>query len=97
MGEQKLNDPHVEALIYRIEPHSTVSYDDATPIVYELTEFRVKVNDGSVRFELKEHYATARNERGLLFGNLLSSGNSGHRSNMDRGSFAYASRNPYPR
>ena len=54
-----MNDPHVEALIYIIEHGSNVTYDDATPVAFDRPGFYVRIEDGRVRFELKEHYATA--------------------------------------
>ena len=61
-----MHDPHVEALVYVIEHDSTVSYVDAAPIEIECPDFRLKVEDKHARFELKEHYATAREARGAL-------------------------------
>ena len=54
-----MNDPHVDALVFGIEHGPAVAYsDDAPPIDHEEPGFRVTLNDGTVRFELKEHHAT---------------------------------------
>ena len=54
-----MNDPHVDALVFRIEHGPALAYsDDAPPIDREESGFRVTLKDGTVRFELKEHYAT---------------------------------------
>ena len=54
-----MNDPHVDALVFRIEHGPALAYsDDAPPIDREEPGFRVTLKDGTVRFELKEHYAT---------------------------------------
>ncbi len=54
-----MNDPHVDALLFRIEHGPGVRYsDDAPPIKHEEPAFRVTLKDRTVRFELKEHYAT---------------------------------------
>ena len=54
-----MNDPHVDALVFRIKHGPTVSYSgDAPPIDHEEPGFRVVLKDQTVRFELKEHYAT---------------------------------------
>ena len=54
-----MNNPHVDALVFGIEHGPAVAYsDDAPPIDHEEPEFRVTLNDGTVRFELKEHHAT---------------------------------------
>ena len=54
-----MNDPHVEALIYIIEHGSNVTYDDAAPVEFDRPGFHARIEDGHVRFELKEHYVTA--------------------------------------
>ena len=53
-----MNDPHVVALIYRIEHSASVNYDRAKPFVREEPAFWLKVKDERVRFEFKKHYAT---------------------------------------
>ena len=54
-----MNDPHVDALVFGIEHGPAVAYsDDAPPIDHEEPGFRVTLNDGTVRVELKEHHAT---------------------------------------
>ena len=54
-----MNDPHVDALVFRIEHGPALGYsDDAPPIEREEPGFRVILKDGTVRFELDEHYAT---------------------------------------
>ena len=56
-----MNDPHVDALVFRIEHGPALAYsDDAPPIDREEPGFRVTLKDGTVRFELKEHYATKK-------------------------------------
>ena len=61
-----MNDPHVEALIHLIEHNSTVRYEDAASIEIERPGFRVRIEDGRARFELKEHYATASEARAAV-------------------------------
>ncbi len=53
-----MNDPHVVALVYRIENDPSVEYRDAPPLDHEENQFRLHVEDQQVRFELKEHCAT---------------------------------------
>ena len=53
-----MNDPHVAALIYKIEHGPSVDYRKAESIDHEEAEFRVKIANEEVRFEFKEHYAT---------------------------------------
>ncbi len=53
-----MNDPHVVALIYRIEHGPSVDYSRAETLDHEEASFRIKIQDGSVRFEFKDHHAT---------------------------------------
>ena len=53
-----MNDPHVVALIYKIEHGPSVDYSKAEPLDREETNFRVQITNEEVRFEFKEHYAT---------------------------------------
>ncbi len=54
-----MNDPHVDALVFRVEHGPSVSYAaDAPPIEHQELGFRVRLTDGTARFELDEHYAT---------------------------------------
>ena len=56
---RRMNDPHVDALIFRVEHGPSVAYaDDAPPITWDEGGFRVVLEDGTARFELKEHHAT---------------------------------------
>jgi len=58
-----MNDPHVVALFYTIEHDKSVNYEKAKPLVYDEPEFRIKIKDKEVCFELKEHYATESEAR----------------------------------
>lgn len=59
-----MNDPHVVALLYRVEHRPSMAYsDDAEPVDHEELAFRITLKDGTVRFEFKEHYATADSAR----------------------------------
>ena len=53
-----MNDPHVAALVYKIEHGPAVDYRKAESIDHEEAEFRAKIANEEVRFEFKEHYAT---------------------------------------
>ena len=53
-----MNDPHVVALLYTIEPGRSVDYRKAQPLNHEEAGFRVKITNQQMRFEFKEHYAT---------------------------------------
>ena len=58
-----MNDPHVVALIYQIEQGWSVDYSRAEPLDHEESGFRIKVKNGRVRFEFKDHYATRAKAR----------------------------------
>ena len=53
-----MNDPHVVALIYDIEHDRTIDYSQAPSLTKEVDEFTVKICEGQVRLEPKEHYAS---------------------------------------
>ena len=53
-----MNDPHVVALNYRIEHHSSVDYDEANPLDRSEETFEIHVERSNVRFAMKRHYAT---------------------------------------
>ena len=53
-----MNDPHVVALNYRIEHHSSVDYDGASPLDRSEEAFEIHVERNNVRFAMKRHYAT---------------------------------------
>jgi hypothetical protein len=58
-----MNSPQVVALIYHIEHNESVSYEDAKSFVRNEPEFRVKIKDKEVCFELNKHYATESEAR----------------------------------
>ena len=58
-----MNDPHVVALIYRVEHGDSADYSQAQPLVLEEPTFRLEVKDKEARFELKDPYATATGAR----------------------------------
>ena len=58
-----MNDPHVDALFYTIEHDKSVNYEKAKPLVRDEPEFRIKIKDEEVCFELNEHYATESKAR----------------------------------
>ncbi len=58
-----MTDPHVVALIYRVEHRPTVSYDKAEPLQHDGPSFRIRVKGGRATFEMKEHHATVEAAR----------------------------------
>ena len=61
-----MNDPHVVALLYRVEHDDSVDYSEAGRIEHEEESFRVKVEDNDVRLELKDHCATEDAARDMV-------------------------------
>ncbi len=53
-----MNDPHVVALNYRIQHHSSVDYDGASPLDRSEDAFEIHVESNNVRFAMKRHCAT---------------------------------------
>ena len=58
-----MNDPHVVALIYDVEHEESVDYGSAETVEEERSTFRLTLQDGEARFELKEDYASPRQAR----------------------------------
>ena len=52
-----MNDPHVKSLYYILVPGKNADYDNATPFVKELQDFKLKIESGTVIFDLKKHYS----------------------------------------
>ena len=65
-GMRKINDPHVVALIYRVDHGDTVAYDEAAPLVREEQAFRLEIEDKRARFVLKDPYATETEAREVI-------------------------------
>ncbi len=55
-----MDDPHVVALVYKIEHGRSVDYQEADPQDHEADNFSVRIEDGKVCFTMKPHarYAT---------------------------------------
>ena len=54
-----MNDPHVVALLFKVEHGPTVAYRADAPLIEHSEDaFRLALEDGTVRFELTEHHAT---------------------------------------
>lgn len=53
-----MNDPHVVALHYRIEHGPGIDWSRADPLDVQDDRFDIRAENGRVRFDLKEHYAT---------------------------------------
>lgn len=54
-----MNDPHVKALIYRVQHSSSVDYSQAGPISLECPgePFQVRVEDECAHFDMLEHFS----------------------------------------
>lgn len=65
-----MNDPHVKALIYRINHGDTIDYGKAERLERDEPEFRLTVEDRNARFEFKKHFGTEEQARGAI-GNYL--------------------------
>ena len=61
-----MNDPHVVALLYRVQHHDRVDYSRAGALAYDTPDFRVEVKDLKARFEFNEHYATKEDARAVV-------------------------------
>ncbi len=54
----KMNDPHVESLVYRIRHDGTVYYGGSDPAAYEHPAFDIQIANEEVRFTMRAHFAT---------------------------------------
>ncbi len=61
-----MNDPHVEALIYRVVHSERVNYDKAGALEYENETFKVTVKEKSATFEMKAHCSTEQEAKARL-------------------------------
>jgi hypothetical protein len=61
-----MNDPHVAALLYRVEHSPFVSYDKAEPFTDDLPEFRIRIEGRTATIEPKEHFATVEEARQVV-------------------------------
>jgi hypothetical protein len=60
----KMNDPHVDALHYRISYTDAVDYANAVPREYDGNPaFVVRIADGNAKITMKEHFATVEDAR----------------------------------
>lgn len=53
-----MNDPHVVALVYRIEHDDSIDYTKAEPFRCDEQDFRLEVEDEIARFKMHEHFPT---------------------------------------
>ena len=61
-----MNDPHVVALHYRIRHHGSVDYSGAEKLTRDTPDFVLEIKDQKARFELRQHYATREEARGVV-------------------------------
>ena len=64
-----MRDPHVVALRYRLVTGNRVKFENPPPVEQETERFRMRLADGIVTFEMKEHFSSeekARQEVGPL-------------------------------
>ena len=64
-----MNDPHVVALIYRVEHGNSVDYREAKPFIRKEPAFPVKIKDNQPPFELKDPLQTRAWKTSLVVGN----------------------------
>jgi hypothetical protein len=58
-----MNDPHVKALLYRVDHASTFNYEQAEPCERDLSEFHIRIESEHATVEPKQHFATAEEAR----------------------------------
>ena len=61
-----MNDPHVVALVYRLDDSLRAVYRDAESLDHDHEAFRITSEGDRVRFEMKEHYASEAEARKVV-------------------------------
>jgi hypothetical protein len=61
-----MNDPHVEALHYRIKHAPDVDYERAEPLKHEEPSFSVSIENGEAKIGMKDHYLTVQSARAAV-------------------------------
>jgi hypothetical protein len=62
----EMNDPHVVAMIYRVEHDDSVDYEKAARLEGKTDDFKFRVANGRARFELTAHCATEEEARQIV-------------------------------
>jgi hypothetical protein len=55
-----MNDPHVQALLYRVEHSPTFNYEKARPLECDMAEFHIRIENDQATAKPKQHFATAK-------------------------------------
>ena len=61
-----MNDPHVVALLYRVNHDRSINYSRAEPLIHEDLNFLLVVKDNIARFDMKMHYANEEEARDAI-------------------------------
>jgi hypothetical protein len=61
-----MNDPHVEALYYKVVTGPHCDFDNAPPLDHQTQMFDVSLADGRAIFRMKEHFAIAEEARAVV-------------------------------
>ena len=61
-----MNDPHVNALIYKVTTAKDVDYDKAMPFSEECADFTLSIDGQKAAFKMKRHFATEEEARKLV-------------------------------
>lgn len=61
-----MRDPHVQALNYRLVSVEGVEFQEPPPVERETEQFRLRLENGKARFEMKEHYAAEGGARACV-------------------------------
>jgi hypothetical protein len=78
-----MNDPHVESLCYRLTIDETHGrFENPPPLEHETAAYRMRLEDGVLTVEMKEHHATVESAKERVDNALRAWGSSrgGHSS-----------------
>jgi len=63
-----MNDPHVERLHYKLATGAHLSFSSPPPLDAETGAFRMRLENGALTFEMKEHHATEETAKACVHG-----------------------------
>lgn len=61
-----MNDPHVEALYYRVKHANSVDYDKALPLEHVEPQFSIRIEKKLATIVMSNHYSTVESARELI-------------------------------
>jgi hypothetical protein len=61
-----MNDPHVVAVLFRVDHADSSDYDNAPPLEHDKPDFSIRIEKGQARVLMKAHHATVESARAVV-------------------------------